>query len=377
MKIAIDIRNIGKGRTGDEIVFFELVRHLVQIDHENFYHLLIDDRSDKKIAEIAKRLGIKGSENFMITQLGSGNKFVWNAWSVPRYCRRKKIDIYHTQYIVPFFMAKNTKIVTHVHDVSFCVYKELIAKKDAFFLSMLIPRSLNRADKIIAVSEFTKDEIIKYYNVPEDKISVVYNASSMLCDSFSESDVRAKYNLPEKYILILGTMQPRKNIPCVIKAFAKIAQKIPETSLVLVGKKAHNFDEEIEKIVKDNVNVRGRVIFTGYIDESEKCAMYKNAAVFVFPSLYEGFGVPILEAFQAGVPVIVSDIPPHREVADDVAQYFDPRSIDQCAEILYDALDDANMKKTVATVTIEQKKKFSWHRSAKKLYTIYESLGRA
>ncbi|PID52165.1 MAG: hypothetical protein CR972_03420 [Candidatus Moraniibacteriota bacterium] len=373
MKIAIDIRNIGKKRTGDEVVFFELVRHLTNIDCDNEYHLLIDNRPEEDIIQIKNRLRIAQKKNFTIVQVGSGNKFVWNGWMVSQYCRQEKIDIYHTQYIVPIFMPKFTKIVTHIHDVSFRVYKNLISKKDSFFLNTLIPWSLRRADKIIAVSQFTKEEIIKFYHVPEDKIFVVHNASSMICNDVNMETIRVKYHLPQKYILTLGTMQPRKNIPCVIRAFAQIADKIPDTFLVLAGKKAHNFDETIEKIIADKVNIKNRIIFTGYIDEEDKCAVYAMADVFVFPSLYEGFGVPILEALCAGVPVIASNIAPHKEVAGNAVKYFDPKNIDQCARVLYDVLDNDNIRKTVDTIATMQKEKFSWHKSAKDLYMIYQS----
>ena len=105
MKIAIDVRNLGKGRTGDEVVFFELVKNLALIDDRNEYKLLIDDRSSKEIREISQLLGIDEKENFTLVQLGNGNKFFWNGWKVAQYCFREKIDIYHTQYIIPFFVS--------------------------------------------------------------------------------------------------------------------------------------------------------------------------------------------------------------------------------------------------------------------------------
>lgn len=374
MKIAIDLRNIDKGRTGDEVVFFELVRHLALCDTKNEYHLLIDDRTTEACAYIVQRLGIAQKNNFSLVELGTGNKFIWNAWSVARYCRKNHIDIYHTQYIIPIFMSSHTKIVTHIHDVSFVVYKNLIRKTDAFFLNILVPYALRHADHVIAVSQFTKDEIMKYYHVPDTQISVVHNAVSMQCCDVEKDVVRKKYHLPQKYILALGTMQPRKNIPLLIAAFVQIADKIPEVCLVLVGKKAHNFDPAIEKILLKNRAVKDRIIFTGYVDEEDKCMIYTLAKVFVFPSLYEGFGVPLLEAFEARTLVIASNIAPHREVAGAGAMYFDPVSIDQCKKILYDVLVNDNIKRNSFMVAQQQKKNFSWERSACILQRIYQSL---
>lgn len=374
MKIAIDIRNIGKGRTGDEVVFFELVKNLALIDHEDDYTLLIDNRNDDEINEIKNNLGIINKNNFTIVQLGSGNKFVWNGWKIAKYCAKEKIDIYHTQYIIPFFIPVTTKIVTHIHDVSFKVHKELISKKDAFFLNRLIPRAVNKSDKVIAVSQFTKDEIIKYYNVPANKISVIYNASSLVEVNTDEKKVREKYHLPMKYILALGTMQPRKNIPFLIEAFAGIANKVSDTYLVLAGKKAHNFDEQIEQIIKKYPNIKDRIIFTGYIDEDDKFLVYKMADVFAFPSLYEGFGVPILEAFATGTVVTASDIPPHKEIAGEGALYFSPTDIDQCKETLYDGLVNVRIRESIFARENQQYGRFSWQKSAQELQTLYKSL---
>ncbi len=374
MKIAIDIRNIGKGRTGDEAVFFALVKNLALIDANNTYHLLIDTRPRTEIDTIATQLDIAQKNNFKIVPLGSGNKFIWNAKTVARYCTRENIDIYHTQYIIPFFLPRRTKIVTHIHDVSFKVYTDMVAKRDLFFLNKLIPRAVRQSDKIIAVSRFTKKEIIKYYAVADEKITVIHNATDLKPLLYDEKKLRKKYHLPQKYVLTMGTMQPRKNIPFLIEAFARIAADVPDVSLVLAGKKGYNFDDKIAALQKKHPSLRTRIIFTGYIDEVDKYAIYNMAKAFVFPSLYEGFGLPILEAFVAGVPVAASDIAPHREVGGDAVLYFDPQKIDQCTKVLYDVLVDDKIRKRVLARAVHQREKFSWHISAKKLCALYEEL---
>lgn len=373
MKIAIDIRNIGKGRTGDEVVFFELVKNLAQIDDgQDEYMLLIDQRSENEISKVAKRLGIHDKDNFTIVELGIANKFMWNIWNVPKYCRKAKIDIYHTQYIIPFFMPKRTKIVTHIHDVSFRAHPELISKVDSFFLNALIPRAVRKSHKVIAVSQFTKDEIVKYYKVKPEKIVVIYNAvSEEYKDAEVSNDVRKKYNLPKKYILSLGTMQPRKNIPFLIAMFAQVAKRIDDVYLVLVGKQAHNFDSSITKVINQYPQIKDKVLFTGYVDEKDKLAIFERAKVFVFPSLYEGFGVPILEAFEAGVPVVASDIVPHREIGGAGALYCDLKNIDQCKKMLYDVLINDKIREYALIESKKQKTIFSWTESARRLQNLY------
>lgn len=375
MNIAIDVRNLGKGRTGDEVVFFELVRHLAKIDTDNTYHLLIDTRPLEQLQTIAARLGIARAKNFMLRPLGSGNKFVWNAWTVQRFCRRNNIDIYHTQYIIPIFMPRRTKIITHIHDVSFRVYGKLLKWRDRFFLNTLIPYALRRSARVIAVSQFTKDEIMAYYGTPEEKISVVHNAVSLppATDRAAAAD-RIAPQLPQKYILALGTMQPRKNIPFLIDVFAHLRKKCPDVDLVLVGKRAHNFDDSIDGAIAAHPGLSDRIVRMGYISDAEKFAVYDKAAVFAFPSLYEGFGVPIVEALAVGTPVVASDIPPHHEVGGNAVFYADPRDIDQYAKMLYDVLVGPTSS---ARASCRAPAKFSWSHSSRVLREIYDDVGRA
>lgn len=378
MKIGIDIRNIGKGRTGDEVVFFNLVKNLAPIDSENTY-LLFTDIQDESILENMKRdLGIKEKSNFQIVSLESSNKFFWNAWVLPMYLCKNPVDVYHTQYIVPFFVPRKIKIVTIIHDISFNFHSQFIKFSDLFFLKILIPWSLKRADKIIAVSKFTKEEIEKYYKIPSEKIEVVYNSISdeFLNKKFSPEEleaVRKKYNLPEKYILYLGTLQPRKNIPAIVRAYAKIKKKVPEIKLVLVGnRKAHNFDPEIDNAIREN-NLEKSVIFPGYVDEKDKVAVFKNAWIFAFPSFYEGFGIPILEAMSQEVPVVASKIPPTEEVAGNAAMLCEPDSIDRLADMLYNASIDQNLREKMKNSGLERIRLFSWKDSAEKTMKIYNS----
>lgn len=342
MRIAIDIRNIGKKRTGDETVFFNLVKELAKIDNENEYFLCIDTRAEKDLANIRQQLEIEERTNFHIYPLGNGNKFLWNGWTVPNFIRRMHIEVYHTQYIIPIFTPKSTKIITHIHDVSFRAYPKLIPPKDRLFLAILIPYSIRRADKIIAVSEFTKKEIGKWYG--EEALKKVCVVKNGICsrDDFGEiSDsvslsIREKYHLPEKFILYVGTLQPRKNIPFLLRAFDSVATRIPSASLVIAGNRfGYNKDTEIEKTLQI-MKFSDRVLFPGYIEEQDLAVVYRLSKGFIFPSKYEGFGLPIGEAMDLGVPVLASDIPPHREIGGQNVRYFSLNALDELVELLYD-----------------------------------------
>lgn len=385
MKIGIDIRLIRKKQTGSEAVFFNLVKNLAEMDSQNEYKLFTDITDEKILEGIKSDLGIAGKNNFEIISLKTWNKFTWNFWTLPRYLRQNPVDIYLTQYITPFFVPRKIKIATIIHDISFNFYPQLIKFSDLFFLKILIPMSLKRADKIIAVSEFTKNEIIKFYKIAPEKIAVVHNAvgdnflmqianyESAQANVSELEEVRKKYNLPEKFILYLGTMQPRKNLPVLIEAFAKVREKNKSVTLVLAGGKGHNYDQKIDETIKEN-SLENNVIFPGFIDEKDKPAVYKLAEIFCFPSLYEGFGIPVLEAMASGVSAIVSDIAPHKEIAKDSVLYFNPKSSDDLAEKLIQLLENEDLKNNLIRNGKERAQDFSWKKSTEKMLEVLRNI---
>ncbi|HLB50733.1 MAG TPA: glycosyltransferase family 1 protein [Patescibacteria group bacterium] len=375
MIIGIDVRHVGKNRTGDETVFVQLVRALARIDRENTY-ILFTDRAD---TSLVGTLGIAAAKNFSVCVLSCANRFVWNAWTLPLFLRTHHIDIYHTQYIVPFFLPSALRVVVHIHDVSFCAFPQFIALRDRIFLRLLIPRSVHRGDAMIAPSRFTAKEIEKFYPKGKGKIHVVHNAlpEEFLSSTQSkdrDAAVAQKYHLPEKYIFTLGTMQPRKNIPALIAAYAAACKTVPGTSLVISGPRGHHFDSVIDEEIRRNPHVRERIIFTGYIAIDDLPVVYRHAHLFIFPSLYEGFGIPLLEAMSQGVPVLASDLSVFREVAANAAIYCDTRTLDQFAKSIYTMSIDRNLRSQSVGNAPARVSSFSWEESAKKLLRIYQLL---
>ena len=379
MKIGIDIRNIGKKRTGDEAVFLNLVKNLAEIDSQNEY-LLFTDITDAAILRdmVAEPLGIANRRNLKIVPLKCLNKFTWNFWTLPNYLRKNPVDIYLTQYITPFFVSKKVKIVTIIHDLSFNFYPRFIKKTDLFFLKTLIPISLKRADKIIGVSRFTRDEIIKYYKISPEKADWIHNAVSKDFLSQDASDekiklVKKKYKLPDKYILYIGTLQPRKNLPVLIEACTGIKEKLGNIKLVIAGGRGHNYDPRIDKAVS-KCGLEKTAVFPGFIDEEDKAALMAGAQIFCFPSLYEGFGIPILEAMSAGTPVVASNIAPHREIAENSALFFDPRNPQALGQQIEKLCRDENLRQELAQKGKNRVQNFSWEKTAEKMLFIFNSL---
>ncbi|HRY82167.1 MAG TPA: glycosyltransferase family 1 protein [Candidatus Moranbacteria bacterium] len=381
MKIGIDIRLIGKKQTGSEAVFFNLTKNLAKIDSENEYKLFTDITDKNTLNEIKKSLEIENKNNFEIISLKTKNRFGWNFWTLPKYLRKNPVDFYLTQYITPWFVPKKIKVATIIHDISFNFYPQFIKFWDLIFLKTLIPISLRRADKIIAVSKFTQSEIIKYYKINPEKVDWFYNAVSedFLKQDVSEEKIKSikeKYKLPDKYILYIGTLQPRKNIPALIEAFVLLKAELKAYSesnaikLVIAGGKAHNYDKMIDEVIEKH-NLSQETIFPGYIAEEDKGAIMKGAEIFVSPSFYEGFGVPIIEAMSLGVPTIISDIPPHREIAESSALFFNPQIPGELTQKIKETIGSKIIKDNLSRNGKAQVQKFSWEKSAQKLIGIF------
>ncbi|NCU41251.1 MAG: glycosyltransferase family 1 protein [Candidatus Moranbacteria bacterium] len=380
MNIGIDIRNIGKKRTGDETVFFHLASILPKIDTKNTYYLLIENRSEEESSFLRKLLGVENKKNVFIEMCGLGNKFIWNSFSLPIASRRLRLDIYHTQYIVPFFMPSYTKIVTHIHDISFARLPYYIAFKDLFFLKILIPMSLRNADKIIAVSEFTREEIITYYKTHPSKISVIPNGvgKNFLSLEFSQKksdDIRKKYGIPKEYFLHIGTLQPRKNIPFLLESFVLFHKRYPSIQLVLTGgRNFSHYDKKIDEII-EKYHLENDVLFLDYVEDNDLIPLIDIAQCVLSVSMYEGFGLPILESMARGVPVICSDISAYKEVSGEGCLRVSLGDIATLSDSLYSVVTDKDLRKRLQSQGKLRAKLFLWEKSVKKLFNLYEEMG--
>lgn len=376
LTVGIDIRLIGKQRTGDEVVFFQLVRALIRRqDADIRYELFTDESTDDRLAALRLRLEALGRSDVEIISLPAKNRFWWNGIMLPWHLFRSPVDIFHTQYILPLWWPRDVKIVTHIHDISFRVHPEWINWKDRLFLSLLIPRTFRRSDRILVPSRFTREEIVARYDVPADRVVVVENAAAeewFLPISGEEIDrVTKEYGLvPDRYFISSGTMQPRKNIPFLIEAFCAANRSHPlGLKLVLTGNPTgHNVDMGATKEGDSDI------LYTGYVVDADLRALVAGAAAYVFPSLYEGFGIPIEEALAQGTTVLASDIPVFQEVGGDRIQYFDPRVLAPLTETLYTFSNDILSGKREKKRFSGSKRRYSWTRSAEQLALLYRAL---
>ena len=278
-------------------------------------------------------------------------------------------DIFHFfNFIVP--PNVKGKIVNTVHDLVFYTYPETVEKSNLQRMTKNIKRSCDMSDIIICVSENTKRELIEFINIPEEKARVVYNGVDH--GRFNTSvNAYTNESIPKDYILYIGTLEPRKNLTTLIKAFATTKAKNEGCGLVIAGAKGWEYDE-IFKLAKE---YKTEVYFTGYVPNDSLPSLYKSARAFAFPSVYEGFGIPPLEAMACGTPVITTKSSSLPEVVGDAALTMDnPLDSEELSHMLDKIIFDSQTAKTCSEKGLVQAQKFNWDRSTEKVLEIYKEL---
>lgn len=285
------------------------------------------------------------------------------------YGRKDDVFISFNYYLPPGAHGKN---IVFMHDMSFYAHPEYTEKENLAWLKLNIPKSVRRADKIFTISEFSKREIIKYLGVDPAKITVVPcgTDTSLYRTGYTQEQIEAskkKYSIPEKYILYLGTIEPRKNIAMMFRAYAKAVESDPTIpALVLAGRKGWK-DEEIYAVL-EKLKLGDRVIMTGYVDQEDSPRIISGAEYFVFPSIYEGFGLPVLEAMSCGTPVITSDAASLPEVIGDCGIKVDPNDEADIANAMITMHQNPNMREKFSADALERAKQFTWAKAAQLLY---------
>jgi glycosyltransferase involved in cell wall biosynthesis len=259
-----------------------------------------------------------------------------------------------------------------IHDLFPLINPELSLEGQSSLFENIKP-NLDKIDRIIAVSQSTKNDIMKYLDVHEDKITMIYEGVDEKYKPVEDcSKIKKKYGV-DKFILFVGTLEPRKNIPNLIKAFAKLNST--EYKLVITGKKGWKYKSIFN--TAESLKITDKTVFTGYVPEDDLPALYSAADLFVYPSLYEGFGIPPLEAMACGTPVITSNRSSLPEVAGNAALLVDPEDTDELAEAMMKVIGDSCLRDVMTKRGFEQAKKFSWDQCVRKTIRVYKQIEEA
>ncbi len=283
-------------------------------------------------------------------------------------------ELYHATEHLLMPLHRVPTVLT-VHDLIFKLFPRYHKRLNYWFLNAAMPLFVRRADVIIAISQATRRDLMTHYGTPPEKITVVYEAAAPCFRPPAPEavvTVRARYGLPERFLLTVGTIEPRKNLSRLLEALVRLRQRYPDLHLVVVGSRGWLYQGFFQRIVE--LALQDVVHLPGYVPDADLPAVYGAAMLMVMPSLYEGFGLPVLEAMACGAPVVCSRAASLPEIGGEAARYFDPTDVEDMTQTLDQVLADAELRAAMATAGLEQAAQFSWDRVARETVAVYEKV---
>ncbi len=372
MRIAIDAHSVGAKLAGNESYATNLIEALAQVDSVNEYTLYVTT------AEARDRFEQRWS-NFRVQKTVPHTPLVRIPLVLTAELRKHPVDVLHVQFTAPPFSP--CPIVVSVHDLSFEHLPFTFKRRSRTQLRLTVRHSVRRAARILTLSEHSRHDVIETYGIAPERVNAIpIAAPSYFGPVKVESElqrVRHIYGIEGDYILYVGSIQPRKNLPRLVKAYSGLrknrrAGNLPK--LVLVGKCAWLYDETLRALQEAAMN--DSVILTGYVPESDLPALYSGSIFFVYPSYFEGFGLPPLEAMKCGTPVITGNRTSLPEVVGDAGILIDPFDVDAIAAAIERLVDDSDLRELLRVKGLARARLFDWRQTAQRTLDVYKQVGR-
>lgn len=353
MKIGIDIQSTVGSKTGIGYYASNLVEKLTSM----------------------REVDVVVYKDERLPELNTVRRIFWENATLPALVKNDNLDIFHVPGFAGPRVKGKTKKITTICDLIGVLYPENLNIVSRFYWQKWLPYCVKNSDAMIAISEHTKKDIMKLLGVPAEKIHVILLAADRkfrpIEDGKIPGFIRGKYGLPDEFFLTAGTIEPRKNIVGLVEAFsAYISGSGSGISLVIAGKKDWGYEKVREKV--DELGIADKVIFTGYVPDEDLPVIYNLAKFFVYPSFYEGFGLPVLEAMSCGRPVICSNNSSLPEVAGDAAILIDPSDIKDMKLAIQKMNADEPLRKDLAEKSLRQAGRFSWEKTAAQTLDVYK-----
>jgi glycosyltransferase involved in cell wall biosynthesis len=371
MRIAIDARALTGRYTGDRTYWRNLLRSLFRegADHDFLLYsrLPIPDGEIEPGAKVTCRV------------LPAQNDRLWTLFALPDAVRQDRADVLHVQYTVP--PRSPCPVVTTVHDVSFRLYPHWFPIRHRVLLNLTVPPSMRRAARILTVSESSRKDILRCYPLPPEKViatplGLPAGYSVTLEQETARRLAKEKFGLEKPFVLAVGVLQPRKNLPMLAEAFGRMkAERQLPHSLVFAGKMGWGEGQAALCAAVERgggSEAADSVVFTGYVEDGDLPLLYRACAAFAFPSLYEGFGLPPLEALACGAPVVASSAPAMPEVLGDAALLVPPTDVSAWADALARILCDTELRAALSARGPSRAARFDWNRTAQQTLAAYE-----
>ncbi|MFA6296291.1 MAG: glycosyltransferase family 1 protein [Patescibacteria group bacterium] len=365
MNIAIDSRPyFEKQKDGISGYFTNLLDNIVKIDHSNDYTLFVNEDCANNFDSRKIDLKILKNPKMCWPQTRLTYHFLTN---------KDKFDLFFAPaHSIPFYTG--CKKVAVIHDLAYKKFREYFTNFDYIMLSKLTTNfAIKYSDHLIADSISTKNDIIEFYDVKPEKISVIYlgyDKNKFYRRSSEEIEkTKIRYKINNDYIIFVGTLQKRKNVERLIRAYDLLVKKGRKEKLVIVGKKGWLYDDIFNAV--SELRLKDNVIFTDYVPENDLSALISGAKCFVLPSLYEGFGLPLLEAMACGTPVVTSNVSSLPEICSDAGILINnPYSIEEIAERILGLIDDDLLRSNLSSKGLERARLFSWEKCAKQTLEV-------
>lgn len=362
MKIAINALVLCEEKTGISVYAKNLIENLLKMDSQNHYVIFVR----KKMAfnnfqpERHRIVPLYCTKNILM-------RTILEQIVLPFLLLYFRIDVLHClSFTAP--MIKFCKYIVTIHDLAYKIFPESIPKVKLFYYNVFFSLCAKRSDKIIAVSKNTKNDIVRFFKIQEKNIQVILLGVHQALAEKKESSIPG---LPGEYLLFIGAIEPRKNLLRLVQAYSLLRDKI-QTKLVLAGPKGNAYAEILSEIQK--LHLEKDIIFTGYIDDSMLPSLFKKAKIFLFPSLYEGFGLPVLEAMAYGTPVISAKNSSLPEVCQDCAVYVQADDVKGISEAILYLLQQPGLRESLKQKGLDHSQKFSWKKTALETLETYNSM---
>src|SRR6266550_1020818 len=366
MRFAVDAHAIGRHLTGNEVYVRSLLNALAS-----------QLQDDELVAYVSADSAALTLPSNIRTRRVATNPFLRLGFQLGMRCRQDRPNLLHVQYTAP--LACPVPVVVSVHDVSFLEHPEYFTRDRAIQLQFTVRRTVYHAARILTGSEFPKSSILKVYgDLDEDKVVVVPNAAADEFRPISREAatvaVRERFDIGAPFVLSVGDIQPRKNQIGLIRAFARMVRAYPQLkqNLVLAGKETW-FADQVHKAARDS-GVADRIQFFGFVSDADLLQLYNACDLFVFPSFYEGFGLPALEAMACGRAVACSHTSALPEVVDGAAILFDPYAIDEIVRALADLLLDGELRIRMERLGLQRAAHFSWQKTAQRTLEVFHDV---
>ncbi len=368
MRIAIDATSVPPSPAGAGMYAIELVRALAERDARDGYALFTRGAWFDDVA--------RDRPNWRIERVNAGSRparLAWEHTQLPAALERLRIDVLHsTHHTLPLRSGGARRVVT-IHDVTFFRIPERYPPLRRLYMQTLTRLSARVADAIIVPSRAVREDVLRVLGVPESRVTVVYEAASAdyrPVDRAAGAVIAARHGVQQEYVLSVGSLEPGKNRARLIRAMRQLRDEDIDYALLVIGQKAWDYEREFRLV--NELGMRDRVVFAGYVPQADMPALYSGATAFACPSLYEGFGLPVLEAMACGAPTLTSNVSATAEVAGDAAILVDPFSISAIRDGLRQMLTDEALRTRLSEAGRSRAAQFSWDRAADETHAVYQ-----